>query len=87
MSPLPRNHSDRARSTALYQLFDELVALRLRYADTVPPRTDLTRCGEAEILAMRAMLDTAIDGLTDILGNDRWSLIEGDQDTPDTTSS
>ena len=53
----------------LYDLLDTLVALRLEYARASEADTELSSIGRAKILEVRIVLDTAIHGVKEVIGD------------------
>jgi hypothetical protein len=53
----------------LYELFDSLVALRLKFADGTEGSAALELLGRAKVHEVRAMLDAAIENARRIIGS------------------
>jgi len=53
----------------LYDLLDSLVALRLEFATGAEGDQALSPLGRAKVLAVRTVLDTAIHGTKQIIGD------------------
>ena len=65
----------------LYTLLDELIALRIEYAEGAEGERALAALGPAKAAEVRTVLDRAISGLKTVLLESRLSLLDPDRDS------